>query len=162
MPRYTSLGSPRCTSLKSKKKNQKNLPPKPKSIWLPLKKEHLILIYFPELWDGKRKTPPSQKLPLPPWKTPWDIGSKYTICTATLYMKTHTPPIFLWEKNLHFLPLTERKKASIFGNLLFNKWRESGCDFNSFHPDLQFLNKFPAPSSKPTVSVTPLAKSKEE
>lgn len=142
MPRYTSLSSPRCTSLKSKKKKKTKT------------KTQIHLIATQEwtsdfdllswiMWDGKRKTSPSQKLPLPPWKTPWDTGSKHTICTVTLYTKTHTPPIFLWEKNLYFLPLTERKKeASIFGNLLFNKWRESGCDLHSFHPDLQFLINF--------------------
>ena len=56
MPRYTSLSSPRCTSLKSKKKK-----PKPKSIWLPLKNEHLILIYFPKLCEmGKGKLLPGR------------------------------------------------------------------------------------------------------
>lgn len=42
----------------------------------------------------------------------------------------------------------KKKNAGIADNLLFNKWRESGCDLNSFYPDLQFLNKFPVPSSK--------------
>lgn len=112
---------------------------------------------------GKGKLLPVRNCPFLLEKHP-GIQEVYTPYVQLLYTQKLTLlQFFSEEKDLHFLPLTERKKeASIFGNLLFNKWRESGCDFNSFHPDLQFLNKFPAPSSKQPVSVTPLAKSKEE
>lgn len=117
-----------------------------------------IWLWFTELREmGEEKLLPVRK-PLPPWKTPWDTGSKHTICTVTLHKKhsthRHTLPILLLREKCTLSPLNrkgkekKKKNAGIADNLLFNKWRESGCDLNSFYPDLQFLNKFPVPSSK--------------